>query len=438
MAVKRKIRRRLRRKAPAVRPAPDATVSAARSEAKQSGLMVGGARDPAELTADRMAARALGVGGMASRGPAPAGATLIAPGFHGAAAPRSAARAVGALGAGRRLNAVERGFFEPRFGRDFSPVRVHEGAAADRAARALDARAFANGHDIAFAKGVRNRWTMAHELAHVAQDGLAARRLLRRDLIRQPPGRTAELPGQSDAERQEALTFNMRRYNRTSTEAVLDIVGQAGRAEFTESSIEELRGWQADWRLPADGKIGIRTLEPLARELIAGGSRNGVIWLVIDGHNFSTGDAASITYDRTLTHANASTGGAFGSRQRIRVGPPGFAQGYRGLVHTIRHELDHATARRNNVMSRHVRELRAEVVEIRSRGMLLESMAGLFDDAGRAWGHWQAMTVAEQRLQWANFQAARTELQRRFNASSAATQATHQAMMNNWSGQAAP
>ena len=88
------------------------------------------------------------------------------------------------MGAGRPLDRVERSFFEPRFGKDFSGVRVHEGAAADKAARSIDARAFALGSDIAFARGEREKGgprLMAHELAHVAMDkGRGARRKVRR------------------------------------------------------------------------------------------------------------------------------------------------------------------------------------------------------------------------------------------------------------------
>ncbi len=165
MARARKLRRRLRRKAPAVR---------------RSGgdLMIGGAKDPAEGAADRLAAKALAgaakstgaaVGVPAVRRSAPN--TTLAPGASSARAPKQAANLVTTLGAGRQLNAAERGYFEPRMGTDFSGVRVHEGQLADRATRALNAEAFAHGPDIAFASGKRDQQTMAHELAHVAQDG---------------------------------------------------------------------------------------------------------------------------------------------------------------------------------------------------------------------------------------------------------------------------
>jgi len=165
MARSRKLRRRVRRKAPPVRRGG-------------SDLIVGGAKDPAEGAADRLAARAL-AGGVKSGGtaaaPAPAlrraaPATSLAPGSAAAAAPKQAANLVTSLGSGRSLNAGERSYFEPRMNADLSSVRVHEGSRADQATRALDADAFAHGPDIAFARGTRSRETMAHELAHVVQD----------------------------------------------------------------------------------------------------------------------------------------------------------------------------------------------------------------------------------------------------------------------------
>jgi hypothetical protein len=66
---------------------------------------------------------------------------------------------------------------EPRFGRDFSAVRIHARAEASESARALNARAYTLGRDIVFAPGqYRNdtpdgRRLLAHELTHVVQQG---------------------------------------------------------------------------------------------------------------------------------------------------------------------------------------------------------------------------------------------------------------------------
>lgn len=80
---------------------------------------------------------------------------------------------------GQPLSAAERAFFEPRFGHDFSRVRIHAGSSAAAAARVVDAHAFALGSDIVFGAGQYAPSThggqrlLAHELAHVIQQGHA-------------------------------------------------------------------------------------------------------------------------------------------------------------------------------------------------------------------------------------------------------------------------
>ena len=76
---------------------------------------------------------------------------------------------------GQPLDAATRSFMQPRFGRDFSGVRVHSDAAAARSAQAVGAKAYTVGDDIVFGAGRfapstgEGRRLLAHELAHVAQ-----------------------------------------------------------------------------------------------------------------------------------------------------------------------------------------------------------------------------------------------------------------------------
>ena len=74
-------------------------------------------------------------------------------------------------GGGRPLPASERAFFEPRFGRDFSNVRLHSGPAAGELARSVHARAFTLGDSIVLGPGEGGRQLLAHELTHVVQQG---------------------------------------------------------------------------------------------------------------------------------------------------------------------------------------------------------------------------------------------------------------------------
>jgi len=106
------------------------------------------------------------------------------------AAPETAASIVSLQGGGRPLTASESTFFEPRFGRDFSDVRIHDSPRASQAASAISARAFTRGADIVFASGQSatgtrtGRQLLAHELTHVVQqrDGRVAQNELRRML----------------------------------------------------------------------------------------------------------------------------------------------------------------------------------------------------------------------------------------------------------------
>lgn len=78
---------------------------------------------------------------------------------------------------GTPLDAGTRAYMEPRFGQDFSRVRVHTDIRASEAARDVHARAFTVGHGVVFASGAymprsaAGKRLLAHELTHVVQQG---------------------------------------------------------------------------------------------------------------------------------------------------------------------------------------------------------------------------------------------------------------------------
>jgi outer membrane protein OmpA-like peptidoglycan-associated protein len=89
--------------------------------------------------------------------------------------------------AGRPLDATARQFMEPRFGHDFSNVRIHTGSQAAESARAVNALAYTVGHNVVFGSGhyapatQAGRKLLAHELAHtVQQEGKATAELSRK------------------------------------------------------------------------------------------------------------------------------------------------------------------------------------------------------------------------------------------------------------------
>jgi Domain of unknown function (DUF4157) len=76
---------------------------------------------------------------------------------------------------GQPLGPATRAFFEPRFGHDFSRVRIHTDGPATQSARALNARAFTIGQNVVFGPGQyapetrSGQLLLAHELTHVVQ-----------------------------------------------------------------------------------------------------------------------------------------------------------------------------------------------------------------------------------------------------------------------------
>jgi hypothetical protein len=95
------------------------------------------------------------------------------------APPPSIIGADAGTGGGQPLQASERSFFEPRFGRSFDQVRIHSDGHAAESARALNALAYTVGKDIVFGAGQyvpgssSGRTLLAHELTHVLQQTTA-------------------------------------------------------------------------------------------------------------------------------------------------------------------------------------------------------------------------------------------------------------------------
>lgn len=85
-----------------------------------------------------------------------------------------------ASGGGAPLPDSVRSFMEPRFGTDFSGVRIHTGGNSEHLNRQVSAQAFTHGRDIFMGEGTyapdsaSGRHLLAHELTHVVQQGGAS------------------------------------------------------------------------------------------------------------------------------------------------------------------------------------------------------------------------------------------------------------------------
>jgi outer membrane protein OmpA-like peptidoglycan-associated protein len=82
-------------------------------------------------------------------------------------------------GGGQPLPSSVRTFFEPRFGQDFSQVRIHTDSHAAESARAVNALAYTIGQNVVFGPGqyapgtTAGRRLLAHELTHTIHQGSA-------------------------------------------------------------------------------------------------------------------------------------------------------------------------------------------------------------------------------------------------------------------------
>lgn len=154
-------------------------------------LRVGSHLDPVERDADRMADAVMRGGVVDAPGRAPGAVVRRAcracedddakrvrrsargPDRDEAEAPASVRNVLAS--SGRPLEPAVRAFMEPRFGFDFSAVRVHDDGAADRSADAIAADAYSFGEHVVFARGRYAPHSgsglrlLAHELGHVVQ-----------------------------------------------------------------------------------------------------------------------------------------------------------------------------------------------------------------------------------------------------------------------------
>jgi pyrrolidone-carboxylate peptidase len=148
---------------------------------QRKSLAVGATDSPLESEADRVADQILDGGAVvaAERSPLRVSRAPAAAASHEDEGATASVDPVLAA-PGHALDAKTRTFMEPRFGRDFSHVRVHNDAQAQDSAQALDAAAYTVGRHVVFgADHYRPETTtgqrlLAHELTHVLQQGAGA------------------------------------------------------------------------------------------------------------------------------------------------------------------------------------------------------------------------------------------------------------------------
>jgi hypothetical protein len=171
------------------------------SNAAPATLAVGLHDDPLERDADQIAARALDESEPSATRP-----TRLDSARRDGEMPAPSSVHAALRAPGQPLDPAARAAFEPRFGHDFSAVRIHADAASADAARSVGANAFTLGSDIVFGPGRYElqddpgRRLLAHELAHVVQQGgNPSCAILRRDGPPDPPLKEAKKEDATDA-----------------------------------------------------------------------------------------------------------------------------------------------------------------------------------------------------------------------------------------------
>jgi hypothetical protein len=168
----------------------------------QTRLVVNQPGDASEREADAVAAQTMRMSDADTLGRAPVAIQRLhaADVASGQSAPPSVEQVIGSEG--QPLDVRSRTFFEPRFGCDFSRVRVHHDASSAQSARDVSARAYTVGSHIVFGTGeyapqsMAGRELLAHELSHVVQQ----RAVVQRDSISVEP----RLAGHEAEEDEEA------------------------------------------------------------------------------------------------------------------------------------------------------------------------------------------------------------------------------------------
>ncbi|HEV3412125.1 MAG TPA: DUF4157 domain-containing protein [Puia sp.] len=170
-------------------------------------------------------------------------------------------------------------FFEPRFGQDFSQVRVHTDEPAVRSAVAINALAYTSNNNIVFNQGQYSpdsesgKKLLAHELTHVVQQQNNPSGVVQRDLAVDPI--TPEAVGKTltSAQIQGAIDWNNTVLGDPSeVSLVRDVLGIAAQPGVVDVGfITALVQYQANFGLTQDGLIGPGTAGRLADELKAEG-----------------------------------------------------------------------------------------------------------------------------------------------------------------------
>ncbi|HEY0106165.1 MAG TPA: DUF4157 domain-containing protein, partial [Rhizomicrobium sp.] len=196
---------------------------------------------------------------------------------------------------GQPLDPATRAYMEPRFGRDFSDVRVHADAKAAEASRSIAAKAWTSGRQIAFGTGQyapasdAGKGLLAHELAHTVQQSASTAPVIQRAVdekaalawyANDPDGKKVEFTPQLAAQLWDACGAKAE-YDKAIAENAIG-----------PGFVELVARAQGALSLPVDGRLGPATRKAL--------------------DNWQTGGPHGLDYNRMLSDGKLDIGVAIG------------------------------------------------------------------------------------------------------------------------------
>ena len=202
---------------------------------------------------------------------------------------------------------------------------------------------------------------------------------------------------------------------------------------------------QALGRLTPNGMLDETTLAAIVADMIARGSQNAALQVIVDYYDLDRSHAFNIVFDPSAPNPTAEAQtlgiGGVGTPGVVHVYPLAFTLPFAGLVHVVAHELGHVQQVMKGIASLNLREFLSRGIEIESRGMPTESIEsdtdidlmirgrppahpGFLQDVNAMLHWWGLMTPAERAAQHLRFRDLRSIVVTRINTEGSTSQQT--------------